>query len=135
MLKLYYLYKQQLELMATLTTTLSLNTSDATSDALKITSTDSLSVGNPAVNIARISVGTASATNILTSAAQTSTTYVYLKNTDSTNFVDVKIDAGTDFATLDAGEFLIIPLAASAGLEVQADTADCIVEYGYWTKS
>lgn len=86
------------------------------------------------MNIARISVGTSSATNILTASGNTTITYVYLKNTDSTNFITVKIDDGTDFAVLSAGEFLLMPVKASVGLEVQADTSACVLEYGYWTK-
>jgi hypothetical protein len=120
--------------MATLSTTLTFSSSDATSDTLKVTNTDSLTIGEPAVNIARASIETASATNIITTS-NTAITYVYIKNTDSTNFVTVKIDAGTDFAILSAGEFMLIPMKGGVGLEVQADTAACIVEYGYWTKA
>lgn len=120
--------------MATLTTTLTLSSTDATSDRLNLSVSDSLTTGNPAVNLARASIGTSSATNILTSSANTTITYIYLKNTDTTNFVTVKIDDGTDFAVLSAGEFLIMPVKASVGIELQADTGACVVEYGYWTK-
>lgn len=121
--------------MATLTTNLTLTTNDATSDRLSISASDSLTVTNPAVNIARISVGTSAAVNILTTADNTADTYVYVKNTDDTNFITAKIDAGTDFAVLKAGEFMILPIKGAVGLEVQADTAACVVEYGYWTAS
>ena len=118
--------------MATLTPTLGLASSDATGDALSLSVTDTLTTTIPAVNTAQISIGTASATNILTTA-QAAHTYVYLKNTDDTNYVSVKTDGGTVFARLRAGEFMYFPLELSIGLELQANTGSCIVEYGYWT--
>ena len=122
--------------MATLTTTLTLSTSDATSDALKITSTDSLTTGNPAINMARVSISTSAATNILTAAANTSITYVYIKNTstDASHILTLKDDAGNAFADLEGGEFAFLPVKGAVGLEAQASGADIIAEYGYWTK-
>ena len=118
--------------MATLTPTLALASTDATGDALSLTATKDLTTTIPAINTAQISIGTASATNILTTA-QATHTYVYLKNTDDTNYVSVKTDAGTVFSRLRAGEFMFFPLELSIGLELQANTGSCIVEYGYWT--
>ena len=120
--------------MATLTPTLSLTSADATGDALSlsVSVTGGLATTIPAINTAQISIGTASATNILTTA-QAAHTYVYLKNTDSTNYVSVKTDGGNVFARLRAGEFMFFPLELSIGLELQANTGSCIVEYGYWT--
>jgi hypothetical protein len=123
--------------MASLVTTISLNTTDATSDSLKITNAKTLTTTIPAINIARLEVATGAATNILTAAGNTSITYVYLKNTDTTaaNTLDVMNDAGNSFATLGAGESMFLPVKASTGLEVQADTAAVTIEYGYWTAS
>jgi hypothetical protein len=118
--------------MATLTPTLTLSSSDATGDSLSLSVTDTLTTTIPAINTAQISIGTASATNILTTA-QAAHTYVYLKNMDDTNYVSVKIDAGTVFGRLRAGEFMFFPLELSLGLELQANTGSCVVEYGYWT--
>lgn len=122
--------------MASLVTTISLNTTDATSDSLKITNAKTLTTTIPAINIARLEVATGAATNILTTS-NTSVTYVYLKNTDTTaaNTLDVMNDAGNSFATLGAGESMFLPVKASTGLEVQADTAAVTIEYGYWTAS
>ena len=122
--------------MASLVTTISLNTTDATSDSLKITNAKTLTTTIPAINIARLEVATGAATNILTTS-NSSVTYVYLKNTDTTaaNTLDVKNDAGNSFATLGAGESMFLPVKASTGLEVQADTAAITIEYGYWTAS
>lgn len=119
--------------MATLTPTLTLTSTDATSDELNITITDSLTTTNPAVNTAKISVAT-SATNIL-ATTDTSDAYVYLRNTDSTNFVTVYTDAAVAFGELLPGEFAFFPLKGAVGLELIADTAACIVEYGYWSRA
>ena len=119
--------------MATLTPTLTLTSTDATSDALSITVTDTLTTQEPSINVARISISQSSATEILTTA-QALRTYVYIKNTDGTNFVKVLTAGGTTFGVLNPGEFMFFPLWPDTGFELQADTAACIVEYGYWTK-
>ena len=118
--------------MATLTPTLTLVSADATGDSLSLSVTGTLITNIPAINTAQISIGTASATNILTTS-QAKHTYVYLKNMDDTNYVSIKTDAGTVFARLRAGEFMFFPLELSVGVELQANTGSCVVEYGYWT--
>ena len=123
--------------MATLTTSFTFSSSDATSDNLKVTTTDSLSTVNPTINLARTSVGTSAATNILTASANTSITYVYIKNTntDASHILTLKDDAGNAFADLEGGEFAFLPVKGSVGLECQASGADVVAEYGYWTKA
>jgi len=122
--------------MASLTATITLNTTDATSDALKISNVKTLTTGIPAINIARLEVATGAATNILTAAANTSITYVYLKNTatDTSHILTVKDDAGNAFADLGSGESMFLPVKGAVGLECQASGANITVEYGYWTK-
>tara|TARA_R100001015_G_C4625866_1_gene184572 strand:- start:1111 stop:1473 length:363 start_codon:yes stop_codon:yes gene_type:complete len=119
--------------MATLTPTLTLTSTDATSDALSITVTDSLTTANPQTNIARKSILHTGPTNILTTA-DSAITYVYLKNLDSTNIITVKIDDATAFLDLSPGEFAFMPLKGAVGLECQANSATCVLEYGYWAK-
>ena len=122
--------------MASLRATISLNTTDATSDILKISNAVTLTTDNPAVNIARLEVATSAATNLLTSADNTNITYVYLKNTatDSSHILVVKDDAGNAFSDLGSGESMFLPVKGGVGLECQASGADITVEYGYWTK-
>ena len=119
--------------MATLKTTLTLSSNDAMSDVLSITVTDRLTVGNP-TELSRKSIATDAATNLRTTS-DSSITYVYLKNMDTTNIIVVKTDGGVAFADLNPGEFAFLPLKGAVGLEVQADTAACVLEYGYWTKA
>jgi len=120
--------------MATLTPTLTLTSTDASSDALSFTVTDSLTVGAPAINIARISlVGDAAATTIF--ADNATTTYVYLKNTDGTNHIKYFNDTDDGFGILWPGEFAFFAVIDAEGLKVQANNAACVLEYGYWTKA
>ena len=65
--------------MATLTAKLTLTSNNATSDALNLTATDTLTTTNPQINVARISAPHDSVTTLLTTD-QAAHTYVYLKN-------------------------------------------------------
>lgn len=121
--------------MATLTAKLTLTSSGVSSDALNLTVSDSLVVTNPAVSSARQTILHTAPTNILTTSANTAITYVYLKNIDATNIITVKTDDATAFVDLSPKEFVFLPIKGAVGLEVQADTASCILEYGYWTKA
>jgi len=120
--------------MATLTAKLTLTSSDATSDALSLSVSDTLTTTNPQINVARISCPHDSATQVLTTS-QSAITYVYLKNTDTTNIITVKTDGAVSFSDLGPGEFMFFPLKGAVGVEVQANSAACIMEYGYWTKA
>ena len=120
--------------MATLKPTLSLSSTDVSSDALSFSVTDSLTVGPPSKGISRISlVGDASATTIF--ADNTTTTYVYLKNTDATNHIKWFNDTDDGIGILWPGEFAFFAIIDAEGLKVQANNANCILEYAYWTKA
>ena len=121
--------------MATLISKLTLSSSNATSDTLNVTVTDTLNVGEPSVSLSRISlVGDASATGII-SASNSTTTYVYIKNTDATNHVKLYTGADELFGILWPGQFSFFAIIDGEGLKCQANNAACIVEYGYWTKA
>jgi len=124
--------------MATLTPTLTLTSTDASSDALSITVTDTLTIGAPSVGLSRASVLHSAPTELLSAAAATAAgdeVYVYIKNMDHTNFVAIKTAGGTDFAKLRAGEFMFLPMKEALGVEAQAHTATCVVEYAYWRRA
>tara|TARA_R110002012_G_scaffold316819_1_gene532339 strand:+ start:1267 stop:1629 length:363 start_codon:yes stop_codon:yes gene_type:complete len=120
--------------MATLTSTLQLVSSDVSSDPLSINQTKALTVTNPSVDIARQSVATTGQFNILTTA-NSSITYVYLKNADVTNIITIKDDAGNSHMDLGPGEMAFFPVKGGVGLEATANSAPCVLEYGFWTKS
>ena len=67
--------------MATLTPTLTLTSTDATSDQLAFSVTDSLSVTAPHIGLAKISVSTTGANNIIQPATDGQTYYVYVRHT------------------------------------------------------
>ncbi len=54
--------------------------------------------------------------------------YVYVKNTDNTNYVILQNDAAQIFGRLLPGEWAFYPVAPNVGLEVRAHTADVIID-------
>ena len=115
--------------MATLTPTLTLSCTDLTSDSTNFTVTDSLSVTAPAGSVQKISSAAnplnAGAGILLTEAATTGTTFVYLKHTGklasdgttdshaSNDFITLSNEDGDhDFIKLQPGEFCFFPLMA-----------------------
>ena len=120
--------------MATLTPTLKLESSDATSDTLSLSVTDSLTVTAPSVGISKITITTADNQELVDEATGSAIHYFYAKNTDTTNFVVLQTTASVQYARLSPGEFCFFPINAAAGLEARADTASCVLEYAYWTK-
>ena len=120
--------------MATLTPTLKLESSDATSDTLSLSVTDTLTVTAPSVGISKITITTADNQELVDEATGSAIHYFYAKNTDTTNFVVLQTTASVQYARLSPGEFCFFPINAAAGLEARADTASCVLEYAYWTK-
>ena len=57
------------------------------------------------------------------------------RNTDVTNFIVLKNAAGNIWGRLHPGEAILYCITPSVGMEVQADTASCVIEYAYWTKA
>jgi len=119
--------------MATLTPTLTLTSTDATSDSLALSVTDSLTVTDPSVGISRLTITTADNQEIVDEGTS-GVFYFYAKNTDSTNFVILQTTASVQYARLSPGEFCFFPVNDSNGLEARADTASCVLEYAYWKK-
>tara|TARA_Y100001938_G_scaffold51369_1_gene71688 strand:+ start:324 stop:686 length:363 start_codon:yes stop_codon:yes gene_type:complete len=120
--------------MAELSVQLKLTSRDASSDDLSLTVTDTLSVGAPSVGVSRLTI-TTDDNQELVDEAVSGIRYFYAKNTDSTNFVVLQTTASVQYARLSPGEFCFFPINDAAGLEARADTASCILEYAYWTKS
>ena len=119
--------------MATLIPTLTLSSTDVTSDPLSFTVTDSLTVTNPSVGLSRVVI-TTSDNQELVDEAVSGVSYFYAKNTDATNFVVLQTTASVQYARLSPGEFCFFPINDGAGLEARADTASCVLEYAYFTK-
>jgi len=119
--------------MATLTPSLTLTSTDATSDVLSFTVTDTLTVTAPAVGISRLTITTAD-NQELVDEATSGVFYFYAKNMDTSNFVVLQTTGSVQYARLSPGEFCFFPVNDGNGLEARADTASCVLEYAYWTK-
>ena len=122
--------------MATLSQQLIITSTTTSSDALSISTSDSLNVTEPSINVARISIATGSAQTILPALAGTDT-YVYIKaisGTASTDYVDIEV-GGSVLFQLRIGENLWFPLYGNKLIRGQAYGNAVIVEYGQWSVS
>ena len=119
--------------MATLNVTLTMSSSDATSDNLSVTAVDSLTIGAPIQGISQVTITTADNQELVDNGTS-GVFYFYAKNTDSTNFVILQTTASEQYARLSPGEFCFFPVNDGNGLEARADTASCVLEYAYWKK-
>jgi len=118
--------------MATLTPTLTLSSTDALTDALSITTTDTLAITNP-VEFSKKSIATGSAQSVI--ASNSAFSYVYLKVVSSTNdaaWVQVKL-GGDVKLKMRVGEFAFFPLYNAQAITAEAQTAACVMEYGAWS--
>ena len=119
--------------MATLSQQLIITSTTTSSDALSINTTDTLTVTEPSINIARKSIATGSAQSILP-AISADFTYVYVKavsGTATTDWVQIKIDSKV-IAKLRIGESMWLPIYNNYAVEGEAHGNAVIVEYGQW---
>ena len=120
--------------MATLTPTLTLASTDASSDTLNFTVTDSLTVADSGnVGLSRVTITTADDQELVDDAIS-GVFYFYAKNIDTTNFVVLQTTASVQYARLSPGEFCFFPINDGAGLEARADTASCVLEFAFFKK-
>ena len=134
--------------MATLTPTLTLVSTDAASDELNFSVTDSLSVKAPALGLSTV-VATATGSQSIILPASTAIAYLFIRHTGTTDGststvrqVDVENTDNEAFARLSAGEWMFIPFnhaEANVGvqLHVQHSSPSDVVqmEYAYWTRT
>jgi len=129
--------------MATLTPTLTLASTDTSSDALNFSVTDSLTVVPPMVNISKITATNTGNASIIVPSVD-SPRYVYLKHTGlnsagSTSGADkvhVEVSDSVTIMELKTGEFAFFPFyqegAGLLQLETSANTVQ--VEYAFFTR-
>ena len=130
--------------MATLTPTLTLASTDATSDELSFSVTDTLTVKAPAQSLSTIIVDGTGANNIVVPLTGGITTYFFCRHTattdgstSSTVQVDVEETGDAAFARLASGEWLFLPFnhhAGNVGIQFQSTGANVQMEYAFWTK-
>tara|TARA_R110002012_G_scaffold294554_1_gene490754 strand:- start:118 stop:516 length:399 start_codon:yes stop_codon:yes gene_type:complete len=131
--------------MATLTPTLTLTSTDISTDSLALSVTDSLTVVAPSQSVSRINATATGGDNIIIPAS-TAISYLYVKHTGTTDgstgtaqLVDLEFTADNiAFARLGAGEFLFMPFnnaGASDGVQLQVAHASVVqMEYAFFTK-
>jgi len=114
--------------MATLTPTLTLASTDLTSETLSLFVTDSLTISK-AVQFKRIATSTTSTS--FAAAASYTKSYVYLKNTSATANEIITIEKannGDEYMLLGAGEFAFFPWASTVDLFADAATGTPVLE-------
>lgn len=119
--------------MATLVKTLSLTSTDTSSDALALSVSDSVTVTSPSIDVARISIATGAAQSLI--ASNSAFTYVYIKvvsGANTTDFLQVKIDGNVVFKVR-VGEFAFFPLYNSLAITAESFGGATTVEYGFWS--
>ena len=129
--------------MATLIPTLTLSSDDATTDQLSFSVTDSLSVTAPHIGLAKLSVSTTGANNIIQPATDGQTYYVYVKHTgvdgsgsSVTTTLNIELTGDVIIGKLAAGEFMWMPVGGhSLGVQLQASSGTIVAEYAYFTKA
>ena len=127
--------------MATLIPTLSLSSTDVTSDALSFSVTDSLTVGPPAIGISKVAINVAGGSDTTLVASSAGNKYVFVRHTtfqadgSTASNNEVVIDFGTtDSIRLNSGEFAWFPAKANTAITaVSNHTSTILVEYAYWT--
>ena len=130
--------------MATLNVSLTLQSTDTSSDTLDLTITDELAVGLPSVGLSRVTAPSGGGTAVTIAPSLDARRYLYLKHTgvDSSGAtvateVYVETAGAVWFSKLAAGEFLLMPINANGAqlIQCRATSGDIVVEYAYWTKS
>ena len=128
--------------MATLNATLTLSSTDVTSDTLSMTVTKSLTTGQYATGISRTTVTNVGANNIIQPRTDGQTYYLYVKHTGTsdgstavTTTLNVELTGDVVVGKLSANEFCFIPLGShSLGAQLQASSGTIVAEYAYFVK-
>tara|TARA_R100000951_G_scaffold19988_1_gene16811 strand:- start:521 stop:910 length:390 start_codon:yes stop_codon:yes gene_type:complete len=128
--------------MATLKPTLTLFSSDISSDELNFTITDSLTTGQDYRALARTTVSTVGASNIIQPTTSGSTYYLYVKHTGTTDGstattenLGLELTGDVVFGILAPGEFCFVPIGGhSLGIQLQASAGTIVAEYAYFVK-
>ena len=115
--------------MATLTTKITLTSSDLLTDALNLAVTDSLSVLGATVQKTVVTSGTAA---VFLTASGFSDAYVFLmnKSTDAAEIIHIRSDAtgSADIMSLGAEEFAFFPWSSDEDLAYDAASGSPVLE-------
>ena len=112
--------------MATLIPTLTLSSSDATTDLLNFSVVDNLTISKKVIGLSRVTTSTSDLT--LFASGSYSRSYVFLKNMDDTIAMDIDFGSTASF-NIRPGEFAFFPWHASQNIVVAADSGTPVLEY------
>ena len=131
--------------MATLTPTLTLVSTDAFSDELNFSVTDSLTVKAPSSSLTTIIADTTGANNIIVTANDNKQTWLFVRHTGTSDgssttaaHCDIELTGDVAVGTLKSGEWFFFPFCgngASVGVQLQAVGSAVQLEYAYWSDS
>mgnify|MGYP003109049766 CR=1 FL=1 len=118
--------------MAAVTSTLSLTSTDLTTDSLSVSVTNNLSGintgGMTRINVAAENIGASE--TLAAHGSYAATTYVYVKNCDTGADNIYLVLAGADNMVIAPGEWVWFPWATVADIKIWATTAGTVAEYG-----
>ena len=129
--------------MATLTPTLTLASTDATSDtAFTFTVTQGLTLGQDFKGLSRKAVTNVGANNIIQPTTDGQTYYLYVKHTGTsdgstavTTTLGIELTGDVPFGKLAPNEFCFIPIGGhSLGVQLQASSGNIVAEFAYFVK-
>ena len=131
--------------MATLVPTLTLTSTDATSDELSFSVTDSLTIKAPSQSLSTIIADTTGANNIIVAANADKQTWVFVRHTGTSDgssstsaHCDIELTGDVAVGTLKPNEWFFFPFCgngASKGVQLQAVGSAVQLEYAYWSDS
>jgi hypothetical protein len=128
--------------MGTLTPTLTLNDTTTFSNTINFTVTDDLTTTATSQGLTTIGVTNVGANNIIQSATDGQTRYVFVRNTGTTDgstgtsaTVNVELTGDVVFGKLSSGEFCFLPVGGhSLGVQLQSSSGTVQCEYAFFTK-
>lgn len=128
--------------MAELNVTLTLASTNLTSDALSMTVTNALTTGQYTTGISRTTVTNVGANNIIQPRTDGQTYYLYVKHTGTsdgstavTTTLNVELTGDVSVGKLSADEFCFIPIGShSLGVQLESSSGNIIAEYAYFVK-
>ena len=116
-----------------LDTTITLKAADPINGVLTLDTTvfKAVSYDDTSVSTETKTIATGGTQIIAKSVAKVN--YVYIKNTDSTNYITLFNDDAEDWGRLSPGEWAFFPVAPSVGFEATANTADVVIDIAIFT--
>jgi hypothetical protein len=129
--------------MATLTPTLTLNSTDAFSDVVNFSVTDSLTTAAPSQSLTKVAIAVSGGSASTLVAAGSANQYVFIRHTGyqsdgtsaTTNQLAIELGGNTDLLRLSAGEWCFFTSKSDQAVEALSSSSQTIlVEYAYWTQ-